>query len=440
MGLSKPDRPLGALVVGGGPAGCAVLLAARKLGALNELIASGVRIVERTDTLGSGELGDYRIRSDSFAESFLKPLDADAEPPLRHLLSTPAGAYVDARRGQPVELTVAAELLAEMAVELRGALRAEGADPFVTGAEILRANRRTDGAWLALCRRGAEVETFVAWNLVLATGAEQPIRRLHEIEVAGFPLLPRFCGKTVQSAELLGLSGPKRLADALSGRGSPKVAIVGGSHSAFSCALVCLGSPSGSSFGPRSIAILHPEPLRSTYASPAEALADGFDAFGEEDICPKTGRVFPLAGFRSDSRELLRRCLGLGGQAREERLLLLRLETDRFAEANSILDEADLIVAALGYRPRALPLFDTGGQPIRFLAETGASPLVDVRSRVLDAVGRAVPGVFALGLSAGYPLAGTHGEPSFTGEANGLALWQGDIGEDLVRQLLERRH
>lgn len=49
----------------------------------------------------------------------------------------------------------------------------------------------------------------------------------------------------------------------------------------------------------------------------------------------------------------------------------------------------------------------------------------------------AIPGAFAIGLSAGYPLAGAHGERSFTGEANGFALWQSDIGEALVAAILE---
>jgi hypothetical protein len=114
------------------------------------------------------------------------------------------------------------------------------------------------------------------------------------------------------------------------------------------------------------------------------------------------------------------------------------LEEGRFEEANDILRRADLIVAALGYRPRALPLFDHSGEPLYLLSDTKVGTLVDKRSRVLDSTGRPIPGVFAMGLAAGYPLAVTHGEPSFTDQANGLALWQSDIGEDLVSQLLDQ--
>jgi len=87
-----------------------------------------------------------------------------------------------------------------------------------------------------------------------------------------------------------------------------------------------------------------------------------------------------------------------------------------------------------------LPLFDTAREPLRLLCERGVGPLVDGRSRVLNAAGDPIAGVFALGLSAGYPLAGIHGESNFRGQANGMALWQGEVGEDLVAQILELNH
>ena len=63
--------------------------------------------------------------------------------------------------------------------------------------------------------------------------------------------------------------------------------------------------------------------------------------------------------------------------------------------------------------------------------------MVDEQSRVVDACGHAVPGVFRLGLSAGFPLAGTQGEASFHGVANGLSLWNADIGDAIIRAVLD---
>ncbi len=429
---------LGVCVVGGGPAGISLLLAARRAGLLDELLGANLRIIERSGLIGPGEIGKYRIRSDSFADSFLRSAETDVQPPLGHLLTLTAGRQVAARRGQPVELSTVGDFLTEIANEVRRLLEAADEKPFLTGLVAIRAERQRDGSWATVCRRAdGRLTEFSSRAIVLATGAHQPMDRLYTQRVAGAPLLPRFVHKTIQSSDFLSRAGPQKMAALLAHREFPKVAIVGGSHSALASAHVCLNGSGAYTFGPASITVLHRSQLRLTYASPAVALADGYTAFGPDDICAKTGRISPLAGFRCDSRDLLRRQWGLGGMQPDARLRLLRLEESHYREANAILQDADLIVAALGYRPRALPLFDAAKQPIRLLCERGVGPLVDGRSRVLNSAGDPVPGVFALGLSAGYPLAGVHGESNFTGQANGLALWQSEVGEDLVAQVLE---
>lgn len=430
---------LGAVVVGGGPAGAGLLLAARGAGLLEALLDLPVRIVERGDGVGVGELGRYAIRSDSHAESFFRAVEAEAEPPLSLALSTPAGREMLRRRGAPVPLSTAAAFLAGASEELRGALAASGRDPFLTGFEAVLARRTPAGAWRVLCRTAHGEFDLEAESLVLATGAHQPPERLLYEPVCGRPLLPRFAGKTIQSSALLSSGGEgAAIAARLAALPSPKVAIVGASHSAVACARMLLDdAPPGLRFGEGGVSVLHRQPLRLTYASEAAALADGYTAFGPGDVCARTGRVFPLAGFRSDARDLLRRAWGLGGCGPEPRLRLHRLGHGPDAEAERILEEADLVVSALGYRPRALPLFDAGGERIALLSETSASaPLVDNRSRVLAADGSPVEGVFGIGLAAGFPLRGTHGEESFEGQANGLSLWHGEIGAAIARDIL----
>lgn len=432
-------RALGAVVVGGGPAGAGLLLAARGAGLLDALLDLPVRIVERGDAIGGGELGRYAIRSDSHAESFFRAVEAAAGPPLSLALCTPAGKDVLRHRGAPVPLPTAAAFVAGACEELRGALAASGRDPFLTGFEAVSARCSADGGWRVRCRAvgGGETELESA-SLVLATGAHQPPERLLREAVCGRPLLPRFAGKVVQSSELLSAGGPGvMLLARLAALPSPRVAIVGASHSAVACARLLLDAAPGLRFGEGGVSMLHRQPLRLTYASEAAAREDGYAAFGPADVCARTGRVFPLAGFRSDARDLLRRAWGLGGCGPEPRLRLHHLVQDPDAEAERVLEEADLVVAALGYRPRALPLFGAGGERIALACDTGASaPLVDDRSRVLAADGSAIPGVFGIGLAAGFPLRGTHGEESFEGQANGLSLWHGEIGAAIVRDLL----
>ncbi|WP_447410779.1 hypothetical protein, partial [Clostridium perfringens] len=81
-------------------------------------------------------------------------------------------------------------------------------------------------------------------------------------------------------------------------------------------------------------------------------------------ICPISGFVLRLAGLRLESRELVLRMLALAGRTPDPRVAIHRIAGDDDAAARAILSDADLVVGALGYRPRALPLFDTAGAPI----------------------------------------------------------------------------
>ena len=131
------------------------------------------------------------------------------------------------------------------------------------------------------------------------------------------------------------------------------------------------------------------------------------------------------------------RARGIGGRPAEPRLQLHRLgEND--AQSLALLDDADLVIAALGYRPRALPVLDAAGRAVRLHSETSSqAPLVDGECRVLDAHGEPLPDLFAIGLAAGFvPRGKLGGERSFRGQANGLWLWQSDVGGMIVDAIL----
>ena len=205
-------------------------------------------------------------------------------------------------------------------------------------------------------------ERSIPSNVVLATGATQPVERLRAESVAGVNLVERYGKRLLQSGDILSTSGFAAVGDRLAGLGRPpRVAIIGGSTSAAAVAYALLHRLPGVTFGPGGIAILHRRPLRIFYPSVEAALAEGYTEFGPDDICPISGRVFRLGGFRLDSRELIMRARGIGGRPPEPRLQLHRLGVDD-ASSLALLDNADLVIAALGYRPRALPVFDQAGR------------------------------------------------------------------------------
>jgi hypothetical protein len=213
--------------------------------------------------------------------------------------------------------------------------------------------------------------------------------------------------------------------------------VIGGSTSAVATIALMLKCAPALPFGAGAITLLHRRPLRPFYLSAEAAHADGFTDFGADDICPVSGFVYRLAGFRLEARDLVLRMLGIGGRVPDPRVRLHQIAGDHDPAAQAILQDADLVVAALGYRPIALPLSESSGQPITLAAARGA-PMVDRHCRVLAASGEPLPGVFGIGLAAGFvPWGPLGGEPSFRGQANGLWQWQNDVGLMIVEQVLQ---
>src|SRR6187399_1028016 len=102
-------------------------------------------------------------------------------------------------------------------------------------------------------------------------------------------------------------------------------------------------------------------PLRPFYPSVEQAHADGFTDFGPDDICPVSGFVYRLAGFRLEARELVLRMLEVDGRAPDPRVATHRIDGDD-ARARDIIAGADLVIGALGYRPHAATLLDASGK------------------------------------------------------------------------------
>jgi UDP-N-acetylglucosamine 2-epimerase len=424
------------LFVGAGPAGLAPLVWGARHGILAQVAGQGIIVVERGSQLGTGALSDHAIGSDTLAEAFLECLVQGAEPRLCALRDHEAAVRLAAFAGGAAPLPVVAAFLAVLGRTMQDILLSCGA-VVLTAHEAHHSRRLSDGKW---CTRvsGPDGQTrdIVSERLVLATGAEQRIEDIAVERIGGRALLPALAGSIMLSGEVLAHGGAARIATRLADSHDPKVAIIGSSHSALASANLLLAKDAGFAFARHAISLLHRRPLRIFYPSIEAALADGYTDFTLDDVCPRTHRLFRLGGFRLEARELARKALGVGGAPPEPRLRLHGLTSDgEQLEAWRILDEASLVIAALGYRPRALCLLDSEGQPTRLAghAARGAA-LVDRECRVLDQSHNPVPGVFALGLAAGFvPRGALGGESSFLGQTNGLWLWQNDIGAMIMQ-------
>ncbi|MGC2401198.1 MAG: hypothetical protein WA510_15500 [Acidobacteriaceae bacterium] len=432
------DR-VGVAIIGGGPGGLAPLLAAHRFGRLTELLDEGVAVVEQAGSVGAGSIGRWCINSDSTGFTFADCLAGAPGSELAALRSHPIAEEFVRAGDKTVPLRRAGEFLAAVGQGIHEAI-AVTPNGRVLNRHKAVSTQRTRAGWLTRIRdvETGRQQTIESRNVVLATGASQPLERLRAERVAGVNLVERWGGKLVQSGDVLSDAGFREMGARLAALGRPpRVAIIGGSTSAAALAYAMLHRLPNVTFDGGGLAILHRRELRIFYPNVAAALAEGYTEFGPDDICPLSGRVFRLSGFRLESRELIMQARGIGGRAPEPRLQLHRLGVDDSSSA-ALLDNADLVIAALGYRPHALPIFDLAGKRIPLFVETGPkAPLVDGRCRVLDVDGNAIPHAFAIGLAAGFvPHGKLGGEPSFRGQANGLWLWQSEVGGMIVDAIL----
>ena len=437
MGETMTASDMATVVIGGGPAGTAMLTSASKQNKLVPLVEAGFAIVERRTRMGSGELGNYAIRSDTTAETFLSAVKNNPHPELAALEHHPAGQLMQryvAELGAP--LTDTAPLLSVTADRLKGIVAAHGGE-VLTGHDATSVQRTPDGRWCTTVKDASgATRALVSRNVVVATGGYQTDEQVAAKRVAGVPLGKLAGRRLMRSDTLLRLGGVEQVHERLRGRPSPKVAIIGASTSAIAAAVLLLKNQPGFAFGAGAVTILHRQPLKPFYPTIAAAHAEGFHDFDENDICPVSGFVLRLAGLRLESRELVLRMLALGGRTPDPRVTSHRIGGDGDTEARRIVAAADLVVGALGYRPRAVPLLGIDGTRLA-LAHHEGRPMVDRHCRILDAADQPVPGAYGIGLSAGFvPWGKLGGEASFRGQANGLWLWQNDVGQMIVDQLL----
>ncbi|WP_428334656.1 DegT/DnrJ/EryC1/StrS family aminotransferase [Novosphingobium sp.] len=427
------------LIIGGGPAGTAVLISASRQDRLGELASAGLAIVERAATLGSGNLGNYAIRSDTTAETFLSAIKDNPEPMLAALVAHRAAMAVTRHIGAlGAPLAEAGDLLAVTGERLADVVTENGGE-VLTRHDAVSARRTAEGLWATtVIPHGGLPREELSRHIVIATGGAMGHETARKAAIAG-STLGDLAGERLMLADaVMRGDGLEAVAERVADVRAPRIVIVGGSTSAMATVVRLLAG--NLPLGAGGIALLHRRPLRPFYASRDAALADGFTDFTDRDICPVSGFVYRLGGFRLESRELVLRALEIGGRVPDPRLALLRIDMMNEAEVRAQIENADLVIAATGYRPRAFPLFDVDGAPIALACDTAAAgQLVDRHCRVLAADGTVVEGAFALGLGAGFvPWGPLGGEPSFRGSANGLWLWQNNVGQMIVEQVLDR--
>lgn len=374
------------LFVGGGPAGTGPLICALQSGRADWVTGRRMGLLDGSSRLCVGAMDRYVIRSNSYATSFIECAEGDrAEAWLHKLQDEPSYLALDAARYQVVPLPVVARFLRQLGRGLES--RLTEIPTFALGFRtIVDSARWREGVWEVRLRGHSDPVRTRA--LVLATGGRP--RRLAGME---------------EAEEARNIFRPGWRPQAKHYR------IVGSSHSAWAAAarVLRLGR------GMVTVSIRGRSSPKPFFDTPQAALNAGFTDFTDDDVCPLTGRLFRLGGLRGDALALFR-----NGHRNLHHETVDEPASDR-------PPSGAVIVNALGFEP-SLPPIEWEGRPLT--TRVGA---VDADCQIVDATGDPIPGLFGMGLGLGYRLPGSMGgEKSFSGQTNGLWLYQNDVGSRLL--------
>jgi hypothetical protein len=450
------DRPFKLAIVGGGPSGSSIIVRALRLGVITELcsgsaIEAGVCILDKdtTERFGGGRLQDYIINSNTYAAKFVTNVlseKVDVDPPerisgtnLTALLDQPSRFAVESYCNSNLPLCTAGAFLRDVGEVVSETVSAFPASRCSTSVEVLGMQRvidpltlksspisvaehslnakiiekvsslglgvgpnqaeSTNTLWRIETRdlrdsegnKTAATQEIYARNVVLSTGGRQDRPNFTNQNHSAKVMVSDHACTAAGAAELK----ERLLAAGVNGRPG-RVIIVGGSHSAFSAAWICLhkvhqpslqlssslpetpnrqtalsGSYSTCNvgalcFGSGSIVMTHRTPIKVFYGTKRDADADNYTDIGH--VNRVTGQIHPFGGLRGDAKELFRSIKS----NRESRVRLLSLSRAgggvNQTLVNRLYDEAAVIIWACGYSTNQPYINDIDGTqlPIRY--------------------------------------------------------------------------
>ena len=424
----------GLVVCGGGPAGLGPLVAAARLGVLESLLDRGVLLVEPAAP-GPGAFAHYGgLRANSLGGAFLESLDELAGPAFAHVKQARETlALARWSRGNP-PLGLVAAYLARLGEAVVSALRAHPACEVTTAARVTRIDEVREG--VAVLIEGADTRRVVADRAILAMGG-RPLAAYREMPVVPGVSLAAYRSKVCHTADLLdsryGL--PWRLVGAI--RQSGRAAIIGSAHSAWSAVGSLRDDPRFLGGPAVRLSVLHRGPIRLFYTSAQEARDAGYCFDPVNDVCPLSGRVHRFGGLRGEPRRLAAMSMGLvEGRLAAELVRIDAADAHSRDEVKQLLDEAGAVIVATGYQAR-LPLLrrEDGTELVAAVAESGT--VVDGAGHLVDIDGHAHPRLLAYGLGAGQGVSrDVGGEPGYDRRADGVWLYQHDVGRLVLDELL----
>lgn len=417
------------VIIGGGPAGTGLLLKALKDGPGNKFLESRTAVVEKSSFLVKGSITQYAVNSDTFSDVFLECLDGATSESINIKKLKHEIDKIKSFKGQSIPLKNLDIYYQKLGDLLKAYLESEKKCEFFMNSKVTKIMKLDNGTFRIFIE--GQKDTLVSRRVIIATGGT-PKNVSHDTLFSRTISLKKFSKKIIHSDALLKSGIPEDLSQELTNKS--KVVILGGSHSAFSAAHLLLNSGTGLSLNAGDIEIWSKSLPKIYFPSSEDAISHGYTDFTADDICPVTKKLYRLAGLRMDGRDLYMKMSGLTHSQKEERVIL-KCYKDQIKEMEKSLKDATLIVLAFGYKLNIFPLLTETNNFIELQGEE-TNHWVNHKCEMLDTKGRVISGLYATGLATGFIPSGTlGGEPSFTGQTNGIWYYQNAIADQIISNL-----
>lgn len=141
------------------------------------------------------------------------------------------------------------------------------------------------------------------------------------------------------------------------------------------------------------ILILYHDHIKVYYHSERDALNDGYNVYDSSKAVNKNGNVYPFIGIRGDAKELYRRII----TGKEKRVKLIK--TTSFNDQKNYIMKASSVIWACGYNTQKVPFFglDKSKSEIEFFLDSGNQFEVDKELHILNKKKQTFINLFGIG-------------------------------------------
>ncbi|EJL03915.1 hypothetical protein PflQ2_1422 [Pseudomonas fluorescens Q2-87] len=355
-------------------------------------------ILEKSETLGSGAIGQYRITANSLGGVFLEKFQDKHDELSRYLRTTAQWRYFSERREEAVELRHVGRFLEQIGAFVQQHKTLYKRFEVSTLSTVEEIQLTGDGRYAVRYTVDGQTRQALCKKVMVNLGGQVNDMALPQLNA-------------INSDAMLKGQYDKQIK---AGR-YQSIAIVGSSHSAVSCLIRLIEQLDFQ--GP--IQLLVKRDFKLFFDSPQAALAQGYP-FVDADVCQASQRVNRYSGLRYDSLTFARKIQ----RGEIPNLTVVNINADGPETLRMRLDLVDLAIKCTGFSATPVRLLDIDGSPIS-LRQDSHGLIVDHRLNPTTVSNQTLANFHAFGLGAGIKTGGdSGGEESFSGRIDGVWIYQ----------------